>query len=123
MHPNRFPDLSYEEYLHAAAHLACRIERMTDIGSVAIDQLIVKWYLVQVLRCNASEKDRTAFLHQKYLGAIQKMIADGLIIVLDSGSVGKHTFRVLRAHPQLCAPALWLSVVQHRTEDSTQSTR
>lgn len=81
MRLKRFPDLTYEEYCHAATHFLCRVERLIELGTVPIDQLIVKWYIVNVLKCDFSKKNPTAFLHQKYLGVIQKLIHDGLLSV------------------------------------------
>lgn len=45
-------DLTYEEYTHAAAHIASRIQKLNESGCVAIDQLLVKWSVefIEVLR-------------------------------------------------------------------------
>lgn len=114
----RLPDLRYEEYECAAAHLLARIESLERAGCPAIDQLILKWYLIKVLKVPQSNKSQLLAQHVKYFGAIQKMLADGLVNVASSIKVGNVKFRCLIPHPSLSPAAHLVSVRLKNNEQS-----
>eukprot|EP00382_Lankesteria_abbotti_P004990 CAMPEP_0113847860 /NCGR_PEP_ID=MMETSP0372-20130328/2123_1 /TAXON_ID=340204 /ORGANISM="Lankesteria abbotti" /LENGTH=123 /DNA_ID=CAMNT_0000817213 /DNA_START=97 /DNA_END=468 /DNA_ORIENTATION=+ /assembly_acc=CAM_ASM_000359 len=102
-----FESLSYEEYKHASVHLVCKAKAVEDEGEVSVDQLLIKWYVTKVKKCSKADLAKTAQLHHRYSGALERMIHDRLFIVEGSYSGGGKTWRALRVPSSTCVEMLF----------------
>jgi len=104
--------VSYEEYVKASVYMCCRINAFTQLGLPAIDSVIVKWYVHEILACTSDSPDYSSIC-SRHNAIIDKMIYDCLVKVVETERAGDSMrLRVLETDDEF-VPEAWLVQMIH----------
>jgi len=102
--------ISYDEYVKASVFIGCRVNSFTRYGLPAIDSVMVKWYVHEVLGCTSDSAEYRPAC-DKIEASMDKMIFDKLLKVATVEHAGKMRLRVLEVDGDFIPESLMVQML------------
>eukprot|EP01070_Trichotokara_eunicae_P005085 Trichotokara_eunicae@DN4331_c0_g1_i2.p1 len=76
-----------------------------------MDHAIVKWFILNVLKTEPARNARLAQAHLRYIGALERMIAEKIVLVEEKFKMKDRSWRTIKANERICPLGWWYDQV------------